>query len=125
MGFQASHRYARVSSRKVRLVADLVRGSNVNSALEVLAAMPQRGAALFRLVIRSAVANAAQVSGTNVNLLFIGKIYVNDGPVMKRGRAAARGRWHPIHKKTSHLHVVLEERLNKSEQEARMAGGDG
>ncbi len=112
MGFSASHRYARVSARKVRPVADLIRGANVNQALEVLEALPHRGAALFKLVIKSAMANAAQFTGVNVNRLCVDEIYVNDGPLLHRpmGRFVARGRMHPIRKRTSHLHVVLEEK---------------
>jgi large subunit ribosomal protein L22 len=111
MTFQASHKYARISARKVRPLADLVRGLNVNRALELLEFNPRRGAALFKMVIKSALANASQATGVNVNRLRVEQIYVNEGPLLHRplGRFVARGRWHPIRKRTSHLHVVLDE----------------
>jgi large subunit ribosomal protein L22 len=111
MAYQASHKYARISARKVRPVANLVRGLNVNRALEVLEFLPQRGAYLFKMVVKSALANASQAQGINPNQLVVDQIYVNDGPLLHRpmGRFVARGRWHPIRKRTSHLHVVLDE----------------
>ena len=111
MVYQASHKYARISARKVRPVADLVRGLNVNRALEILEFSPRRGAFLFKQVVKSALANASQAAGVNVNKLVVDQIYVNDGPLLHRpmGRFVARGRWHPIRKRTSHLHVILEE----------------
>ena len=115
MGFQASHKYARISARKVRPVADLVRGANVNRAIEMLDASPQRGAYLFKMVLKSALANASQDGDINVNRLVVEQIYVNDGPLLHRplGRFVARGRWHPIRKRTSHLHVVLGQEEDK------------
>jgi len=109
MAFHASHKYARISARKVRPVADLVRGLNVNRAMEVLEFNPRRGAYLFKQVLKSAVANASQESGVNVNQLVVAQAYVDDGPLLHRpmGRFVARGRWHPIRKRTSHLHIVL------------------
>ncbi len=124
MGFQASHKYARISARKVRPVADLVRGKNVNRALEILEFNPRRGAYLFKMVIKSALANASQDSAVNVNQLVVDKIYVNDGPLLHRplGRFVARGRWHPIRKRTSHLHVVLGDPAgNKADADSQPA----
>jgi large subunit ribosomal protein L22 len=109
MAFQASHMYARVTPRKARPLADLVRGLNANRALEVLEFNPRRAAGLFKAVIRSALANAGQKQGVNLNQLIVKEIYVNEGPLIKRGRPVARGRFHRILKKTSHLHVVLDE----------------
>ncbi len=111
MAWHASHKYARISARKVRPVADLVRGKNVNRALELLEFHPRRGAYLFKQVLRSALANASQESGINVNQLVVNEAYVDDGPLLHRplGRFVARGRWHPIRKRTSHLHIVVGE----------------
>ena len=111
MAFHASHKYARISARKVRPVADLVRGMDVNRAMEALEFNPRRGAFLFKQVLKSAIANASQVAGVNVNQLVVAKAYVDDGPLLHRpmGRFVARGRWHPIRKRTSHLHIVLGE----------------
>ena len=121
MEFTASHKYARISARKVRSVATLVRGTNVNRALEVLEALPQRGAFLFKMVLKSALANAGVDGSVNVNRLVVNKIYVNDGPLLHGrplGRFVALGRWHPIRKRTSHLHVVLAEQSQEKEPTA-------
>lgn len=107
MGFQASHMYARVTPRKARPIADLVRGLNASRAVEMLQFNPRRASGLFRAVIQSALANASQAQGVNLNRLVIREIYVNEGPIQRRGRPVARGRFHRIQKKTSHLHVVL------------------
>ena len=130
MGFHASHKYARISARKVRPVADLVRGKNVNQALEILEFNPRRGAFLFKQVLKSALANASQRDGVNVNQLVVGQAYVDDGPLLHRplGRFVARGRWHPIRKRTSHLHIVLDEpapaAAPSATEEETDAGGD-
>jgi len=126
MTFHASHKYARISSRKVRPVADLVRGKNVNQALEILEFNPRRGAFLFKQVVKSALANAAQRDGINVNQLIVEQAYVDDGPLLHRpmGRFVARGRWHPIRKRTSHLHIVLDDPSSKATAEAADGGGD-
>jgi large subunit ribosomal protein L22 len=106
---RASHMYARVTPRKARPLADLVRGLNANRALEVLAFNPRRASSLLRAVIQSALANASQRQGVNLNKLVVREVFVNEGPLIKRGRPVARGRFHRIMKKTSHLHVVLDE----------------
>ena len=143
MEFQASHKYAHVTPRKARPVADLVRGLNANRALEVLEFSPRRTAGLLKMVIRSALANASQQQGINLNKLVVTKVFVNEGPLQKRGRPVARGRFHRIMKKLSHLHVVLGEpaappdggadaadaksaaktRKTKSKKQAEPAGG--
>jgi large subunit ribosomal protein L22 len=108
MAFKASHMYAKVTPRKARLVADLVRGMNVNRALDTLQFNPRRPAALLRAVIRSALANAGQAQGVNLNQLVLKECFVNEGPRVKRGKPVARGRHHRILKCTSHIHVVLD-----------------
>ena len=110
MAFEASHRYAHVTARKARPIADLVRGLNVNRALDVLGFQPRRAASLFFQVIRSALAIAGQEQGLNLNQLVVKEIYVNEGPLLHRkfGRPVARGRFHRILKRSSHLHVVLD-----------------
>jgi len=111
MPFQASHKYARVTPRKARPIADLVRGLNASRALDVLQFNPRRASGLFRAVIQSALANAGQQQGVSLNKLVVREIFVNEGPLTKRGRPVARGRFHRILKKMSHLHVVLDEPL--------------
>jgi large subunit ribosomal protein L22 len=116
MSFQASHQYAKVTPRKARPIADLVRGMNASRALEMLNLNPRRASGLFCSVIQSALANAGQSQGVNLNKLVIREVFVNEGPLIKRGRPVARGRYHRIMKKTSHLHVVLDEPAAKPEK---------
>jgi len=121
MSFQASHKFAKVTPRKARPLADLVRGMPASRALEVLDFNPRRASGLFRAVIQSALANASQKQGVNLNKLVIREIFVNEGPLQKRGRPVARGRFHRIMKKMSHLHVVLDEPAAPEVDETRNA----
>ena len=108
--FRASHRYAPISARKARLVADMIRGLPVNQALAVLDRAPQRGAAFLRKVVRSAVANAEQMAEIDPNHLHVEKTWVDEGPVrggVTRWRPGARGRAMPYRRPTAHLHVTL------------------
>jgi large subunit ribosomal protein L22 len=115
--------YAQVTPRKARLVVDMVRGINVNVALDALQFSPQRTAGLLRAVIQSALANAGQAQGVNLNKLVVAQAYVNEGPRIKRGRPVARGRHHRIIKCTSHIHVVLDESAAPAKAEPATAGG--
>src|SRR5204862_451783 len=83
-----------VAPRKARPIADLVRGLNVNRALDVLGFQPRRASGLFLQVIRSALATAGQEQGLNLNQLVVKEIYVNEGPLLHRkfGRPVARAR---------------------------------
>lgn len=109
MQSEATLRYARIAPRKVRLVADLIRGKNVGEAQAVLRFVTRRAAELFAKTIRSAAASAAHNFQIDESNLYIAKITVNEGPKLKRYRPRARGRAYPIQKKTSHITVVLEE----------------
>ncbi len=114
MPFQASHRYARISARKVRLMADLVRGKYADEALDILRYQPNRGARMLEKVIQSALANAQdpdQTAGKSVKLegLFIAEVRVDGGPMFKRIRPRARGMAFSIKKRTSHIHVTLDD----------------
>lgn len=109
-GFVAKHRYARISSRKARLVADQIRGRNVNDALDLLEFMPQRGASFFKKVLQSAIANAAQDEEVDTNELFVADVRADDGPMLNnrlRYRPGPQGRAMPYAKKTSHLTVIV------------------
>jgi large subunit ribosomal protein L22 len=103
-------RFVRISPRKVRLLMDQVRGKQVGEALNLLSFAPQRGARILKKLIDSAVANAEQNAGVDVDSLYIMKIYADEGPTLKRWRPRALGRATRIKKRTSHLTVVLEER---------------
>ncbi len=107
--FRASHRHARISSRKARPVADVIRGKFVNEALEELDFLHRRASPMIEKVVRSAMANAGQDLDIDVNRLFVSDIRVDEGPTLKRWRPRAQGRVYPILKRSSHISVVLTE----------------
>ncbi len=103
-------RYARISPRKARLVADSIRGLSVARASEQLRFSDLKAAGVLGKVLDSAVANAEQNHGADVDLLRIAAVRVDQGPVMKRMLPRARGRADQIRKPTSHIIVeVVEE----------------
>jgi large subunit ribosomal protein L22 len=111
MEVKASLKYARVGEQKARLVADLVRGKNVNVAVKTLTFLNKKSAVLIKKLIESAVANAEYKKAFNVNNLYVKTITVDQGPVMKRFRPRAQGRASGVRKRMSHINVVLSERL--------------
>lgn len=106
----ASLRHTGLSAQKVRLVCDAVRGRRADEALDLLGFMPQAAARPVYKLIRSAIANAEQNFGMNREDLFVKRIFADEAPTMKRGRFAAKGRWKPLLKRSSHITVVLGER---------------
>ncbi|MDG1500776.1 MAG: 50S ribosomal protein L22 [Planctomycetota bacterium] len=119
--FTAKHRYARSTARKARLVADAIRGMNVNEALELLQFAPQRAAAMYLKVLKSAVANAAQSENTNLNRLVISDVRADDGPLLNnrmRWRPGPQGRAMPFRKRTSHLTIIVSEATQTAPSEA-------
>ena len=108
-------RFIRISPQKARLVADLVRDRFVGEALTILRFSEKRKASqIIEKVLRSAIANAQQkASNIDVDNLYIGRIYVNQGPQMKRIRPAPQGRAFRIQKKMSHVHIYLEEKKGR------------
>jgi large subunit ribosomal protein L22 len=105
-------RYIRLSPRKARLVMDQIRGKKVEDALNLLSFIPPRSADIIKKLIQSAVANAQQNSGIDVDNLYIEKVFADQGPILKRFRPRAMGRAARILKRTSHLTVVLDEKRN-------------
>lgn len=103
---QARHDFARISPRKARLVADMIRGKNVDEALLILKYNIKRGSAFVDKVVKSAIANA-QVLNIDTDNLKVSKIYVEGGPIIKRWSPRAMGRATPINKRTSHICVEL------------------
>jgi large subunit ribosomal protein L22 len=99
----------RISPQKARLVADLVRGNDVETALNTLRFMPKKGARILRKLIESAIANANQNEAIDVDTLYVKKIFVDGGPMLKRIRPRAMGRATRILKRSSHITVVLDE----------------
>ncbi len=110
MEVRAAAKYVRISPQKIRLVMDEVRGRSAAEALNVLSFAPQKGARILRKVIQSAVANAEQNAGLDVDKLYIKRLYADEGPVLKRWRPRALGRAARILKRTSHLTVIVDER---------------
>lgn len=98
---------AGLSAQKARLVADQVRGKSAQSAVELLKFSTKEAAKLVKKVVDSAIANAAENKGLDLDDLFVKSIYVNEGPVMKRFHARARGRGCQILKRTCHITVTV------------------
>ncbi len=109
MAWTARHKYARISERKVRLVADMVRGLDCDEAVEVLSFTHNRGAALIKKVLQSAMANANEQEAA-MNRLYVAEARVDPGPIIKRFHPKDRGRAHPIQKRTSHIIIRVDER---------------
>jgi large subunit ribosomal protein L22 len=103
----------RQSPRKVRLVVDAVRGKDVNAALTALTFMPKKASLAVKKLLESAVANASHNFNLKSDNLIVKEITVDQGPIIKRWRARARGTAASIHKHTSHIKVVLAEKDNK------------
>jgi large subunit ribosomal protein L22 len=109
MESKAVARFIRISPQKARLVADVIRGQNVEEAINTLRFMPKKGARILRKVVESAVANASQNDAIDVDTLYVKTIYIDGGPMLKRMRPRAMGRANRILKRTSHITVVLDE----------------
>lgn len=109
MEAKALTRNRRISPQKARLVADLVRGKSVEEAMMTLRFMPKKAARILRKVIESALSNASQNEAIDVDTLYVKRIIIDGGPMMKRIRARAQGRATRILKRSSHITVVLDE----------------
>jgi large subunit ribosomal protein L22 len=114
MSFQASHRFARISARKVRPLADMIRGKLADEALEILRYQPHRGARMLEKVLHSALGNAQdpdQNPGRTVSIdrLVVIDARVDGGPMFKRIRPRARGMAFMVLRRTSHIHVAVED----------------
>lgn len=109
MEVKAVGKYMRVQPRKVRIVADEVRGKNAAQAAQILRFHPSKGARFLRKILVSAMANASENNNLSPETLRIARIQVDEGPRLKRIQARAMGRAFRIVKKTSHITVVVEE----------------
>ncbi|PID55020.1 MAG: 50S ribosomal protein L22 [Gammaproteobacteria bacterium] len=98
---------ARISAQKARLVADQVRGLPVEQALDILQFSPKKGAHLVKKVLNSAIANAENNEGADVDELKVSSIYVDEGMTMKRLRPRAKGRADRILKRSCHITVKV------------------
>lgn len=110
MEVKAVAKYIRISPQKARLVADVVRGMDAGQALTTLRFMPKKGAAILRKVLESAVANADQLDTVDVDTLYVKRILIDGGPMLKRFSPRAQGRANRIQKRSSHITVVVDER---------------
>ncbi len=108
MAYRASHRFARISPRKVRPLADLIRGKFADEALDLLRYQPHRGARLLEKVLRSALGNAEDQRANQVDDLLVSEVRIDEGPMFKRMRPRARGMAHVILKRMSHISVSLD-----------------
>ncbi len=102
--------YARVSVQKACFVLDAIRGKDVQTALGILVYSPRYASSLIEKLLKSAIANAENNNGMNVENLYIEECYANQGPTMKRIRPRAQGRAYRIEKRMSHITIVLNER---------------
>jgi len=108
MAWKATHRFARISPRKARLIADMIVGRDVQDALNILKFSPHRAAVMVSKVLNSAISNANEQEA-DVDLLYVQQARVDPGPTIKRIRPKDRGRAHMILKRTSHISVVVEQ----------------
>ena len=108
MPYTASHRFARISPRKVRALADLVRGKFADEALDILRFQPHRGARMLEKVIKSALGNAEHQQAAGVDDLVVIDARVDGGPMFKRIRPRARGMAFGIKRRMSHIRVSLD-----------------
>ena len=108
--YRAVLRDVRISARKARLVADLVRGKSVSQAVDVLKLTNKRAAPMMSKLIKSAMANATDRATVDVDRLVVGQVFVDEGSTLKRFLPRAQGRATPIRKRSAHITVMLQER---------------
>jgi large subunit ribosomal protein L22 len=110
MEIKAYLRNASVGCQKARIIADMIRGKDVNSAIKTLAFMPQKPAGMLKKLLESAVANAEAKKVVDVDNLYVKHVSVDMAPSLSRFRPRAQGRATPIKRKSSHFNLVLDER---------------
>ena len=106
---EATLKYARISSRKVKIVADLIRGKKVDEALAIIKFTPKASSEVLEKLLKSAIANAENNHHMAHEKLYVSEIYANQGPTLKRIRPAAKGSAVRIRKRTSHVTIVIKE----------------
>ena len=110
MEARAIAKYVRISPKKVRQVINLIRNKPVNEALLILRFLPKKAARVVEKVLKSAIANAENNFEMDVDRLYVHRIFVDQGPTLKRIRPRAMGRAFLIRKRTSHITVVVKEK---------------
>ena len=109
MEVQAIHKHAKISPQKVRLVADQIRGLSAEKAVELLHFSTKKAAGLMKKVLDSAIANAEHNLGADIDELKVSTVFVDEGPVLRRFKARARGRANRIIKRTCHITVKVSD----------------
>ncbi len=116
MSIIAKLKYLHIAPRKVRLVADLIRGKKIEEAQAILNFTVKKGAEPFLKLLKSAIANAKHNFPEDKLNLYVSKVLVDEGPKFKRSRPRSRGMASPIQKKTSHITILLDKIREKTEQ---------
>ena len=106
---EATLKYARISARKVKIVADLIRGKDVDEALAIMKFTPKASSEVLERLLKSAIANAENNHEMKHENLYVAEIFANQGPTLKRIRPAAKGSAVRIRKRTSHITIKLVE----------------
>ena len=109
MEARAVLKYARISSRKVKIVLDLIRNKPVGVAMGILKNTPKSASAILEKLLASAIANAVNNNGMDINKLYVSECFATQGPTLKRARPRAQGRAFRILKRTSHITLVVKE----------------
>jgi large subunit ribosomal protein L22 len=109
METKAITRHVRMSPRKARLVAGLIRGKQVEEALLILRFTPKKAAGILAKTLRSAIANATDTQNVDPDDLYVKRAYIDGGATLKRFMPRAHGRATPIRKRTSHFTVIVDE----------------
>ena len=109
MHYKALHRFADMGPRKIRLFADLIRGRNVDEALQLLKFYHNRGAKLLEVVVRSALGNADHLECQDLDSLVVSEARVDGAPMFKRMQPRARGTAFEIKRRLAHIHVTLSD----------------
>jgi len=104
---KAIGRSLRITSKKINLIADLVRNKNAQEALDILKFTPKKGARILRKIVHSAVANAENNFKQEASSLYVKEVIVTEGPTLKRSVSISRGRVHPLLKRMAHATVIL------------------
>ena len=110
MEAKAYLRYIRISPRKVQIVCDLIRGKDVNTAMAILMQTPKAASEPLVKLLKSAVANAENNFGMDVEKLVVSQVFATPGPILKRMRPRAQGRAFRLHKRTSHVTLAVAEK---------------
>ncbi|MCI0458507.1 MAG: 50S ribosomal protein L22 [Gemmataceae bacterium] len=117
MQYKAIHRYADMSARKIRPFATLIRGRAADEAIELLRFLPNKSARLLEQVLKSALGNAEDRGARNIEDLVVVESRVDGGPMLRRIMPRARGTAYPIKRRYAHIHIILSDLEEESQEE--------